>query len=772
MPRRLATVVALVGVLTALLPVISGVPARATDGSLGVEAFVAGEAAVEPGPEVPVGDETLLTLEVSNTGSDTLYALYLWVDGVGAVTCPERRLRPGDTVVCETSIVAEAGEQRFGVEASAWPDGPGGEVATTTVVYRGVEVADDAYTNVALGRPARHASSQQWRIGTDAGLAVDGDRDGDIDAGSVAITYRVSEAWWEVDLGVPTDIDHVVLWNRTDCCSDRLERVHVFVSEDPFPARDIDGISSEPGVTDVFLDRTLGRKTVVPVGATGRYVRVQLDYLDAVLALAEVEVMAAAATAPAPPPPAPGIALSVTADGLPTAAPGPTLDPGAPVSFTYRVENTGPMTMWAPFVWHDGVGAATCPARRIDPGAAVECTAEGTVPPGAAAARATAQAWASDGTEAEASVTVNLVGGDGDQGPSLAMTVLAAGADTATAPGPAVSSGPLAYEYRVTNTGGTNLWALTIWHDGVGAPACDDRSLAPGDSTVCTATAPVPPGRSARDVTAWSWDDDGTRASAAATVHLSAPVAGVAELALVATVDDDDAEASPGPVVAAGDVPAFAFDVANTGTEVLYGLWISAGPYGAVSCPEQTIRPGETVTCTAGAPASPGTYGTSVRAVGYTGGGDEVDAIDRLHWFVPEAGGASIELEYLIDGLDGETPWGPRLREADVATFTFIVTNTGDRPLTDVAVSDERHGDIDCPRTELAPGATLVCSTDEVLRLQRTVTWATVTATSDLGEPVEDSERLYFHVKPFGREDELLLEVSVDGRDADEAPGP
>ncbi|MDX1691357.1 MAG: hypothetical protein R3290_10075, partial [Acidimicrobiia bacterium] len=40
------------------------------------------------------------------------------------------------------------------------------------------------------------------------------------------------------------------------------------------------------------------------------------------------------------------------------------------------------------------------------------------------------------------------------------------------------------------------------------------------------------------------------------------------------------------------------------------------------------------------------------------------------------------------------------------------------------------------------------------------------------GEPVEDSERLYFHVKPFGREDELLLEVSVDGRDADEAPGP
>ncbi|NIR35411.1 MAG: hypothetical protein GWO22_05120, partial [Actinobacteria bacterium] len=127
-------------------------------------------------------------------------------------------------------------------------------------------------------------------------------------------------------------------------------------------------------------------------------------------------------------------------------------------------------------------------------------------------------------------------------------------------------------------------------------------------------------------------------------------------------------------------------------------------------------------------------------------------------------------LEYLIDGISGDTPWGPRLREDDVATFTYIVSNTGAEPLTNVVVFDDRHGRIDCPATEVAAGATMLCSTDEVMRLSRVETWATVTA-DGLTASATDRERLYYHVKPYGRQDELLLQVTIDGREADSAPG-
>ena len=65
----------------------------------------------------------------------------------------------------------------------------------------------------------------------------------------------------------------------------------------------------------------------------------------------------------------------------------------------------------------------------------------------------------------------------------------------------------------------------------------------------------------------------------------------------------------------------------------------------------------------------------------------------------------------------------------------------------------------------------MLCSTDEVMRLSRVETWATVTADGPTG-PATDRERLYYHVKPYGRQDQLLLEVTIDGREAPSAPGP
>lgn len=53
--------------------------------------------------------------------------------------------------------------------------------------------------------------------------AIDGNWDGVFDRGSVTHTSDTTDPWWEVDLGALQDVDQITIWNRTDCCTDRLE---------------------------------------------------------------------------------------------------------------------------------------------------------------------------------------------------------------------------------------------------------------------------------------------------------------------------------------------------------------------------------------------------------------------------------------------------------------------------------------------------------------------------------------------------------------------
>ena len=74
-------------------------------------------------------------------------------------------------------------------------------------------------TNVAL----TGTSSQSSLYGSSGpALAIDGNLDGTHNAGSVSHTEEQTDPWWELDLGVAHQIDQITIWNRTDCCSDRL----------------------------------------------------------------------------------------------------------------------------------------------------------------------------------------------------------------------------------------------------------------------------------------------------------------------------------------------------------------------------------------------------------------------------------------------------------------------------------------------------------------------------------------------------------------------
>jgi hypothetical protein len=158
-------------------------------------------------------------------------------------------------------------------------------------VLRRYLIADHAMgrpqpSNLALGRPASQSSTD---ADLQARLAADGNVDGDASHHSVASTRREHQPWWAVDLGRERLIDAVRIHNRTDCCAERLRDFVVLVSVTPF-APDYDPGAPRPGVARYHIADDIAATISIPIGVTGRHVRVQL-LGDNYLSLAEVEVM-------------------------------------------------------------------------------------------------------------------------------------------------------------------------------------------------------------------------------------------------------------------------------------------------------------------------------------------------------------------------------------------------------------------------------------------------------------------------------------------------
>ncbi|MEE3033313.1 MAG: DUF1549 domain-containing protein, partial [Planctomycetota bacterium] len=63
-----------------------------------------------------------------------------------------------------------------------------------------------------------------------AAKAIDGNHDGSF--ASCSCTQSERAAWWELDLGAEFPIDSIAVWNRTDCCPERLDKLSIQVLDD------------------------------------------------------------------------------------------------------------------------------------------------------------------------------------------------------------------------------------------------------------------------------------------------------------------------------------------------------------------------------------------------------------------------------------------------------------------------------------------------------------------------------------------------------------
>jgi hypothetical protein len=77
--------------------------------------------------------------------------------------------------------------------------------------------------------PRGKATQSSMSAGGVAPRAIDGNANGAHSGGSVTHTALQRDPWWEVELAIPASIHQIELFNRTDCCNERLDGCRVMV---------------------------------------------------------------------------------------------------------------------------------------------------------------------------------------------------------------------------------------------------------------------------------------------------------------------------------------------------------------------------------------------------------------------------------------------------------------------------------------------------------------------------------------------------------------
>ncbi|MEL7144799.1 MAG: discoidin domain-containing protein [Bacteroidota bacterium] len=207
--------------------------------------------------------------------------------------------------------------------------------------------------NLALGRPTDQTSTAH---GGASSRAVDGNTSGNWGNSSITHTNAGIGESWEVSLADNFPIGEITIYNRTNCCSHRLNNITVSVE-------DLNGnISWSQNVTS----SSVASLTLDAGGATGQVIRVTQNQNTA-LSLAEVEVYASTNTASAFPDPTKKYYIDIPIHNLRLAATGASEDP-----YTTASNSTGADVEWQ-FVQHSSgnwhiqrAAGGTLPRLRTD----------------------------------------------------------------------------------------------------------------------------------------------------------------------------------------------------------------------------------------------------------------------------------------------------------------------------------------------------------------------------------------------------------------------
>lgn len=278
------------------------------------------------------------------------------------------------------------------------------------------------------------------------------------------------------------------------------------------------------------------------------------------------------------------------------------------------------------------------------------------------------------------------------------------GQDADVPPGPVLLVGsPVAWTYVVTNPGGRDLMNVVVTDDQGVTVSCPAATVPAGESMICTGNGTATEGQYANVGTVDAQLQDGTPVSASDPSHYFGQA--VAAVALEKRTNGFDADTPPGPSLPVGAPVAWTYEVTNLGSEPLSGIDVTDSEGVAVSCPGTDLAPGASMTCTANGTAQAGQYMNIGTVTASLPDESTTGASDPSHYF-----GQTLLLEKATNGQDADLPPGPVVVVGSPVSWTYVVTNAGADPLTDLVVTDDRGVTVTCPGTTLAASASMTCT--------------------------------------------------------------
>ncbi len=312
------------------------------------------------------------------------------------------------------------------------------------------------------------------------------------------------------------------------------------------------------------------------------------------------------------------------------AAPGPTIPVGEPVEWTYRVTNNGNTEVGEIAVTDDQLGPISCPQTTLAAGESMTCVANGTAVDGQYENLGVVEAVGPEGEPLGDEDPSHYFGG-GSSFAAIDIEKATNGDDADFPRGPILALGSAVdWTYVVTNIGQVNLNNVAVTDSQGVAVSCPASALAPGESMTCTGSGVATAGQYVNEARVEAQDPDGNTVSDTDTSHYfgSDPAVDLEKL-----TEGEDADAAPGPTLFEGCTVNWTYEVTNTGNIELANVAVTDDQGVVVSCPGDTLDPGETMTCTASGVVTPGQYENQGEVAAEDPLGTQVSDVDLSHYF-------------------------------------------------------------------------------------------------------------------------------------------
>ena len=404
--------------------------------------------------------------------------------------------------------------------------------------------------------------------------------------------------------------------------------------------------------------------------------------------------------------------------------PGVYIKTGDPVTWSYEVMNTGNVPLTIVRVKDDNGtpgdpadDVTVCVISSLSVSANSTCTRLGSAVAGQYSNIGTATGTPPGGLPDVSDTDPSHYFG---ASPSLALVKQTNGQDANTSPGPYLPAGSqVTWAYQLINNGNVTLTNLVV-KDDAGTPGnpsddytiCNFASLAPDATQSCTKQLPAIAGQYANIGSVIASAPVGPSVTASDPSHYFGTTLSIT---LIKKVNGADANTTPGPYILVGELVNWAYEVSN-GSNVPLSLVRVTDDNGTPTiltddklvCTIPTLAAGAAQTCTTTSTAQANQYTNIGKVTGTPPGGlADISDTDPASYF---GAAPSILLVKKTNGQDANAPPGPNVMQGNAVSWTYVVNNNGNVPLSSVNVTDNKGVAVSCPGSSLPVGQSLTCN--------------------------------------------------------------